>query len=122
MSNKSVPQLKKFSRAEQRGSEGVVLTFDDGPSPASTPVLLDLLARYRLLATFFVCRRAVRYFRSRLCLMQRPFLQRQVTAGGNLLSRRLGYVKAGLGPMIRTLLWLRESGSVLAWKSRLFSS
>ena len=32
----------------------VALTFDDGPSPASTPILLDLLARHKLQATFFV--------------------------------------------------------------------
>lgn len=32
----------------------VALTFDDGPWPASTPILLDLLARHRLVATFFV--------------------------------------------------------------------
>lgn len=32
----------------------VALTFDDGPSPASTPILLDLLARHKLVATFFV--------------------------------------------------------------------
>lgn len=38
----------------QRGAEGIALTFDDGPFPASTPVLLDLLARHRLPATFFV--------------------------------------------------------------------
>ncbi|HHD56309.1 MAG TPA: polysaccharide deacetylase family protein [Desulfobulbaceae bacterium] len=36
------------------GEKGVALTFDDGPSPQSTPVILDLLARYRLSATFFV--------------------------------------------------------------------
>jgi len=33
---------------------GVALTFDDGPSPFSTPIILELLARYRLPATFFV--------------------------------------------------------------------
>lgn len=32
----------------------VALTFDDGPSPFSTPMLLDLLARHKLQATFFV--------------------------------------------------------------------
>jgi peptidoglycan/xylan/chitin deacetylase (PgdA/CDA1 family) len=32
----------------------VALSFDDGPSPESTPVLLDLLARHKLPATFFV--------------------------------------------------------------------
>jgi peptidoglycan-N-acetylglucosamine deacetylase len=36
------------------GREGIALTFDDGPFPDSTPVLLELLARYRLPATFFV--------------------------------------------------------------------
>ena len=36
------------------GEKGVALTFDDGPSPESTPVILKLLARHRLLATFFV--------------------------------------------------------------------
>ena len=30
------------------------LTFDDGPDPASTPVLLDLLARHGAKATFFL--------------------------------------------------------------------
>jgi peptidoglycan-N-acetylglucosamine deacetylase len=35
-------------------TEGISLTFDDGPSPASTPLLLDLLARHQLPATFFV--------------------------------------------------------------------
>jgi peptidoglycan-N-acetylglucosamine deacetylase len=38
----------------QRGVNGIALTFDDGPFPASTPVLLELLARYQLPATFFV--------------------------------------------------------------------
>ncbi|MDR2548928.1 MAG: polysaccharide deacetylase family protein [Desulfobulbus sp.] len=36
------------------GRKGIALTFDDGPFPASTPILLELLARYRLPATFFV--------------------------------------------------------------------
>ncbi|MEZ4300100.1 MAG: polysaccharide deacetylase family protein [Polyangiaceae bacterium] len=37
-----------------RGSRGVALTFDDGPSPASTPQILDLLDRAKVKATFFV--------------------------------------------------------------------
>jgi peptidoglycan-N-acetylglucosamine deacetylase len=31
-----------------------VLTFDDGPDPATTPALLDVLARHRARATFFL--------------------------------------------------------------------
>lgn len=36
------------------GSQGIALTFDDGPCPASTPLLLELLEKYHLSATFFV--------------------------------------------------------------------
>ncbi len=32
----------------------IALSFDDGPCPGSTPVLLDLLDRYAIKATFFV--------------------------------------------------------------------
>ncbi len=37
-----------------RNSGSIALSFDDGPSPATTPLLLDLLERYSLPATFFV--------------------------------------------------------------------
>ncbi|MFV0436065.1 MAG: polysaccharide deacetylase family protein [Desulfopila sp.] len=40
-----------------RGRTGqplVSLTFDDGPTPTTTPLLLDLLDRYQVSATFFV--------------------------------------------------------------------
>jgi peptidoglycan-N-acetylglucosamine deacetylase len=47
------------ARARAAGSAGVVyLTFDDGPTPAHTPPVLDLLARYRARATFFVVGRS----------------------------------------------------------------
>src|SRR5215467_8545619 len=36
------------------------ITFDDGPNPAVTPKLLDLLDRYEVKATFFVSGRFVR--------------------------------------------------------------
>src|SRR6266496_4703369 len=31
----------------------IALTFDDGPDPRDTPQLLDVLARHRVVATFF---------------------------------------------------------------------
>lgn len=37
----------------------IALTFDDGPSEA-TPALLDVLAKYRVRATFFVCGKNVK--------------------------------------------------------------
>jgi peptidoglycan/xylan/chitin deacetylase (PgdA/CDA1 family) len=36
----------------------VALTFDDGPSPATTPAVLDVLDRYGVKATFFVIGRS----------------------------------------------------------------
>ncbi|WP_458776722.1 polysaccharide deacetylase family protein [Desulforhopalus sp. 52FAK] len=51
------PGMSFYLPIISRGSAGVkeiALTFDDGPSPLSTPVLLTLLARHNLHATFFV--------------------------------------------------------------------
>ncbi len=45
--------LQVISRGNSRHLH-VALTFDDGPSPESTPYLLDLLHRHGLKATFFV--------------------------------------------------------------------
>jgi peptidoglycan/xylan/chitin deacetylase (PgdA/CDA1 family) len=41
------------------GGRAVYLTFDDGPNPAATPALLDVLARHKAEATFFVIDRHV---------------------------------------------------------------
>ncbi len=38
----------------QKGSKGIALTFDDGPSPETTPQILALLGSYNYQATFFV--------------------------------------------------------------------
>ena len=43
-------------------SSTVALTFDDGPNPAATPALLDLLDAYDARATFFLMGRHVRAF------------------------------------------------------------
>lgn len=43
--------LPLIARAHTRG---VALTFDDGPTPAGTPHILDILARERVPAAFFV--------------------------------------------------------------------
>ncbi len=49
--------LRMFADALVRGptsARGVVLTFDDGPDPSSTPAVLDALDRTGVKATFFV--------------------------------------------------------------------
>jgi peptidoglycan/xylan/chitin deacetylase (PgdA/CDA1 family) len=40
----------------------IALTFDDGPNPAVTPALLDLLERYNARATFFLIGKHARAF------------------------------------------------------------
>lgn len=41
-----------FNRSHVKGK--LALTFDDGPHPVYTPKLLDMLAQYKVKATFFV--------------------------------------------------------------------
>jgi peptidoglycan-N-acetylglucosamine deacetylase len=44
------PQLEWSYQTKQKS---LFLTFDDGPDPATTPVILDILQRYKAKGTFF---------------------------------------------------------------------
>ncbi|MCL4488919.1 MAG: polysaccharide deacetylase family protein [Chloroflexi bacterium] len=46
--------VRNRSRVADHGRPCVALTFDDGPNPASTPKLLDILRAKGVVATFFV--------------------------------------------------------------------
>jgi hypothetical protein len=60
-------------RSWPKGS-GIALTFDDGPHPEFTPIILDALAQYGIRATFFcVGRNAQRY----------PAILRKISAAGH---------------------------------------
>jgi peptidoglycan-N-acetylglucosamine deacetylase len=60
-----------------RSARSVCLTFDDGPDPEHTPLILDVLKREGVPATFFVVgRRAARH----------PDLVRRVAAEGHALG------------------------------------
>lgn len=60
------------------GNPGTLaLTFDDGPNPAVTPALLELLARHEAKATFFVIGRHVRAV---------PELAREIAARGHAIG------------------------------------
>ena len=51
------PQTSFFLPVISKGSSSlpaVSLTFDDGPDPASTPILLNILEKHKISATFFV--------------------------------------------------------------------
>jgi peptidoglycan/xylan/chitin deacetylase (PgdA/CDA1 family) len=60
-----------------RGARGVALTFDDGPDPRWTPVVLDLLAACGLRATFFVIGHKVD---------QHPTLVQAIVDGGHAVE------------------------------------
>jgi peptidoglycan/xylan/chitin deacetylase (PgdA/CDA1 family) len=55
----------------------LAITFDDGPNPAMTPKLLDLLDRHKVRATFFVVGKYVR---------QHPELLRETVARGHVVG------------------------------------
>jgi peptidoglycan-N-acetylglucosamine deacetylase len=58
-------------------ASAIALTFDDGPNPAITPGLLDLLDRYGAKATFFVVGKHVRAF---------PALAKDITERGHAIG------------------------------------
>lgn len=57
--------------------QSVALTFDDGPSPLSTPMLLTLLSKFDYKATFFVIGKKAR---------RHPDLIRQILAAGHSIG------------------------------------
>ncbi len=57
--------------------KAVALTFDDGPHPDSTPMILDLLSHYETTATFFVTGRRVK---------KHPQLIRQAVSRGHTIG------------------------------------
>ena len=55
----------------------IALTFDDGPNPAATPLLLELFDRYSVRATFFLIGKF-----ARAC----PQLVKEISARGHLIG------------------------------------
>lgn len=75
-----LPRFSFFVPIISRGTSGlkaVALTFDDGPDPQTTPLLLELLKKHNAPATFFVTgRKAKRY----------PNLIRQILDQGHTIG------------------------------------
>jgi peptidoglycan-N-acetylglucosamine deacetylase len=73
------PQSQIFGRTirETGDAQTLALTFDDGPNPAATPALLDLLDQHNALATFFLVGSRVRAF---------PEITREITARGHTIG------------------------------------
>ena len=64
----------RYGEADFSKQKLIALTFDDGPYPLYTPLLLDVLQRYGVHATFFVVGNSVQQY---------PQLVRQVRAAGH---------------------------------------
>jgi peptidoglycan-N-acetylglucosamine deacetylase len=70
------PLLRRSLGVEDRtaGRRGYALTFDDGPHPQGTPAVLEILARERVPATFFLVGEQLR---------RNPTLGREIVAAGH---------------------------------------
>lgn len=74
------PRFGFYLPVISQGSTGknmVALTFDDGPDPETTPLLLELLAQYAVTATFFVIGEKVH---------KHPELMREIIAKGHAVG------------------------------------
>jgi peptidoglycan/xylan/chitin deacetylase (PgdA/CDA1 family) len=80
------------------GGRTVYLTFDDGPNPEATPALLDVLAKHKVRATFFIIDR-------HLSAETAPIVRRAAAEGHSIAlhshTRRLTALSAGA--LARTL-------------------
>ncbi len=73
------PTSQIFGRVVIAGDDPaeLALTYDDGPNPAATPILLELLAKHQVRATFFLIGEYVR---------RQPALAREIAATGHLIG------------------------------------
>lgn len=73
------PTSQLFGRVVVAGDDPLelALTYDDGPNPAATPRLLELLAKHDVRATFFLIGEFVR---------KQPDLAREIAAAGHAIG------------------------------------
>lgn len=89
------PASQLFGRTLIAGPDPreLALTYDDGPNPAATPQLLDLLARHNVRATFFLIGNFVG---------REPALARQVAAAGHTIGNHtMSHLRLSLQPASR---------------------
>lgn len=82
------PSAQVMMRARHLKGKWVALTIDDGPDPAYTPAVLDLLAQHQIRATFCVVGEMV---------IEYPDLIRRIAAEGHLLCNHTMYHSMALG-------------------------
>ncbi|MBY0413884.1 MAG: polysaccharide deacetylase family protein [Bdellovibrionales bacterium] len=67
-----------------KGTQKIVLTFDDGPDVINTPKLLDTLKKFNVKATFFI-------LTERINEESLPIIKRIISDGHNLASHHLNH-------------------------------
>jgi peptidoglycan/xylan/chitin deacetylase (PgdA/CDA1 family) len=101
------PTSQIFGRTLVAGDDPreVALTFDDGPNDAATPLLLEVLARHDVRATFFAMGDFAR---------QRPEIVRAVVAAGHLLGNHtMSHPKLSMESGARVRQELADCNAVL---------
>ena len=83
----------------------LALTFDDGPNPAATPQLLDLLAAHNIRATFFLIGRHA---------LAQPALVRRIAAAGHALGNHtMSHPRLPLCAHARIVAELRDASRAI---------
>lgn len=83
----------------------LALTFDDGPNDAATPHLLDVLAKHKVRATFFIMGSFAR---------QRPEIVRRAAAEGHLIGNHtMDHPRLALEPQRKVRQELSDCTAVL---------
>ncbi|MEQ8173252.1 MAG: polysaccharide deacetylase family protein [Candidatus Eremiobacterota bacterium] len=85
---------------DRRGEKTVALTFDDGPHLKYTLLLLDVLRKYNIKATFFVVGSMAEKY---------PFLLKHIYDDGHLIANHTYHHK--------NLITLSEEEAVLEWQA-----
>lgn len=88
----------------------ICLTFDDGPHPDYTPQILDLLAEYKIKATFFILGSKIRNYRE---IVERIIREGHQVGNHGYSHRNLIFKKKGfiLTEINKTDELLRECGA-----------
>jgi peptidoglycan-N-acetylglucosamine deacetylase len=101
------PTSQIFGRTLVAGDDprDVALTFDDGPNDAATPLLLEVLVRHDVRATFFAMGDFAR---------QRPGIVRELVAAGHLLGNHtMSHPKLSMESEARVRQELADCNAVL---------
>ncbi len=109
------PKLAKADRIEGEELRGyVAFTFDDGPSPQTTPAVIDALEKYNVPATFFiVSQRLLGKYGEK----SREVLQRQVKAGFTIASHSYSHPNLRGSNAAKLSLEVDEAIRILAKES-----